>query len=89
MDIKHGELNTNGDARWCDVCAWWHGPLYICEHYPNDINNEIFYLIEKFHKDINDPNWIKKQTDNGIHQKVIDILRLLSGAGKTPTPKKD
>lgn len=86
MKNKHGELNAEGDARWCDVCAGWHGPLYLCEHYSIDTQNEIVRLIDRFHKDINDPEWIKKQTDRGIEQRAIDIMRILSGAGKIPTP---
>lgn len=40
-DQKHGK--AVGAFRWCDGCRDFHGYLYICKHY----NNEIIKQIEK------------------------------------------
>ena len=35
-------------GRWCGVCDQWHGPLYNCEKYPEELRKKIEKLEEEF-----------------------------------------
>ena len=39
MSQEHGQKTKLG--RWCATCGHEHGPLYACEHYPEDVRAEI------------------------------------------------
>ena len=42
--VEHGGKIIGGiwrETRWCAVCNMYHGSLYECEHYPQEIKEEI------------------------------------------------
>lgn len=65
--------------RWCDTCGQHHGPLYICEHYPVDLKQQIAAEGKQFERDLRDPKWISKQIENGATMEEIVIFRALCG----------
>ena len=74
--MKHGEVKDHG--RWCNECQIFHGILYECEKFPDEIRAKIRVGNAKFSNNLNDPTWIKRQIDNGVEPEVIAIFRALT-----------
>lgn len=66
-------------ARWCATCKREHGILYLCPHYPKNIQDEIKNQSLTFEKNLKDEKWCKKQIDSGIPQEAITIFKLFAG----------
>lgn len=64
---------------WCEPCGHEHGPLYICEHYSEERKAQKQKDSDNFIKCLNDPEWIKKQLDNGVPQEAITSFRMFAG----------
>jgi hypothetical protein len=69
---------VNG-IRACDVHKGGHGALYRCEHYDKETLAEIDMLTDQHVNDLNNPEWVKKQLDNGVPPIGIEIWRALAG----------
>jgi len=40
------------DDRWCSTCERDHGPLYVCEHYPDSLKDELLKRGQKLREHI-------------------------------------
>lgn len=69
--------------RYCATCGHDHGPLYICEHYPAELQEEILRADHQWRKNLMDPAWCQKQIDNGLPPEGIVIFRALAGVPVT------
>lgn len=79
--MKDGEVGTGNWAhvRWCNTCSGYHGMLYVCPDYPEDVKQMLREKGDQFLKDVHDPEWIKKQMDNGATPEAIGIMRAFAG----------
>ena len=64
---------------WCPTCEHHHGPLYICEHYPQEVKDHLQAKSDGFRRNLRDPAWIQRQLDNGISPEVIVIFGAFMG----------
>lgn len=76
--MQHGEINNYGN-RWCAVCNRAHGVLYVCEHYPPELQAKIEQESDQFERNLNDPEWCRQQIENGIPKESIEILKIFAG----------
>lgn len=65
--------------RWCATEGTWHGPLYICEYYTDEIKAEIEKSQGQFRKNLTDPIWIEKQIAGGVRPFEIAVMRWMAG----------
>ena len=64
---------------YCETCKHEHGPLYICEHYPQILKDKLSEAGEAFRKSLHDPEWIKEQQARGIPAAVITAFQFFAG----------
>ena len=82
--MGHGELNQEEGhpyhgSRWCEECNHWHGPLFLCLHFGDNLTDDIKEQQARFRANLRDPKWIQKQLDNGTPPEVIGIFQVLGG----------
>ena len=63
---KHGQLSERHDVRWCETHKQYHGLLYECAEYPQDIRLKIRQDTIKWVNQLKDPIWVQEQIDKGI-----------------------
>ena len=80
--MKSGDLGKgeSSHARWCEKHNNYHGILFICDSYPDDLKQKLVKDRETFRKNLNDPEWVKKQN---VEPEVIEIFKIFAG-DKTP-----
>jgi hypothetical protein len=64
---------------WCETCGYEHGPLYICQHYSEERKKEIADKADKLRADMMNPEWVRKQLDNGVPLEAIAIMAAFMG----------
>lgn len=70
----HGEVINDGEyrgMRWCEIDKVYHGILYPCEHYPENILKEIEISANKWFNLLNDKTWVK-EIEGGMPVEVIE-----------------
>lgn len=74
------ELTEDFDnRRFCKKHNQYHGPLYVCASYSDELKTDIKKQSQKWVNQLNDPEWIKQQLDNGVPPIAIDIQRIFAG----------
>ena len=68
--VKHGELIRDGGqwsgTRYCEVCEYhYHGELYACEHYPEQVLAEIRLAEAK---------WLRELEDGTVYRKAMESM---------------
>lgn len=78
MNVKvYGHPESN---RYCHVCGYDHGPLYICEHYSDELKAEIARADAEWCAKLMDPVWCQEQIDKGLlPPEGITIFRWFAG----------
>lgn len=66
-------------SRWCDTCNQNHGPLYLCEFYSKELQEEITEQSNKFQENLSNPTWIQEQLNNGTSVECIEIMKMFAG----------
>lgn len=76
-----GQMGTGSWAhcRQCEGCGRHHGPLYICPTYPPELQAEIQAASDRYRANLADPEWCKRQIENGLPPEGIVIFRALAG----------
>ena len=65
-------------TRWCDYCDREHGELYICEHYPVEVRDQIGAAQEEWRRNLNNPEWIDAQIASAPEDMKNDMLFALA-----------
>ena len=67
---------TDDPNRWCEGCGQDHGPLYICQHYPDDLKAEIQAKSDAWEAKLRAGDVLRQ------HGPVVDaIFRAFAGIG--------
>ena len=84
MSQEHGQKTKLG--RWCATCGHEHGPLYSCEHYPEDVRAEIALQASSWQASLGALSF--GATGRGIPADVavlaLDLQRLWAGMRAEP-----
>lgn len=75
--MENGECVDGG--RWCVSCSRYHGILYECPAYPEEIKMDIRYTLERSRRNLSDPEWIAREIEKGTPPEVIMIMRCFAG----------
>lgn len=78
MSTKHGESDERGGRR-CDVCDAFHGTLYICPSYSDELKAKLEQQTGAWRNDLRDPEWCDEQVRAGIPESVIQIMAMFAG----------
>jgi hypothetical protein len=78
----HGQPDGTG-GRFCQVHGY-HGWLYPCPQYPENVLQEIEEKSEQLRRNLNDPDWIREQIENDIPAEAVIILRVFAGLEEPP-----
>ena len=70
---QHGQIGKDEYAhgRWCAVCNQYHGILYRCKHYSDEVKAEIDADVKSM-----DDDWWEKQTKK-LPAEVVKITKIL------------
>lgn len=75
--VRTGDKKENGI--WCQGCRYIHGPLYVCEHYPEDLRIRIKKQGDEWRRNLLDPVWVAARMAEGLPREAIEISRALAG----------
>lgn len=71
-------MKTEKGARWCQECDQYHDFLYLCDHYSEELKQEVRAANDRYSGNLSDPEWIQKQIDNGVPLEVLEIFGALN-----------
>lgn len=66
-------------SRWCDEHQQFHGPLYSCETYPEEVLQEIADNSARFATNLLNEQWCREQIAKGVPLEAILIWRAPAG----------
>ncbi len=66
-------------ARWCDEHKQYHGIAYVCATYSDELKAEIITKTEKFLANLRDPEWCRKQIEDGVPGEAITAFKIFAG----------
>ena len=76
--MKTGE--TKDDVRWCETCNQFHGILYVCGSYPDELKAKLHEQSEKYVNNLRSRSWCERQKrERGIDDMGIEIFRAMAG----------
>jgi len=75
--MEHGKVT--GGGRWCSVHGYFHGLLYPCGHYSIETLSEIAELDAVARTNWSDPQFIKRQIDDGMPIDGVYIMQMFAG----------
>jgi len=67
------------NARWCEHHKQYHGILYTCNHYTDEVKKEVGIRSNKHIENLNDPEWCRRQVDKGLPEIGISIFKVFAG----------
>lgn len=79
MRLRTGDRDSYGSGRWCEECNVWHGPLYVCPRYPEEIQIEVRAKSDAFRANLADPAWQAEQRKAGVPQVAIELFKIMGG----------
>lgn len=71
--------NNYSHCRWCEPCNTYHGILYICTNYSEELTKEITEDSNKFIHNLHTAEWCEAQINKGIPVEAITVFRTLAG----------
>ncbi len=56
---------------WCEAHNVYHGPLYMCDAYTDELKREIAAKQQTWKRNLEDPEWVRVQIKNGTPREVL------------------
>ena len=78
--MKTGEVKDNN--RWCESHNRFHGILYNCDEYSDELKEELTKSGEVYINNLRSRKWCDKQKEErGIDEIGINMFRVMAGIG--------
>ena len=74
-------MDQYSHCRWCNTCNQYHGILYKCEHYSDELKQQLQKQTDQLKDNLMDPSWCKEQIDNGATKEALMFFRVFSCIG--------
>lgn len=68
--------------RFCPDCACWHGSLYICDFYGDELAAAIAEEATRWRNNLANPQWVKEQLDKGVPTMAIVAMQAFAATGE-------
>lgn len=75
--MKHGQAREGG--RWCTKHGYYHGILYPCEHFSQEMLDKINIEDTKNRENWNNSEYIQKKLDDGMPPEGVVIMQMFAG----------